>query len=214
MKLVRAPSNIKISVRTSNVGILDMNSNNALHFEPPEHGLLPGEELIWQKYPGISFPTIFCGGCVPLLAVIPGIFIIFFLGEIIGYTFLSILLVVFVMMLRRFIIERRTMYYITSERVVYAVGGRMIQAIFLDHLEGHPKEDYLEIEQTHVENGSSVYKVIIKDPGSPLEIKLKNVQKDIAETFEKLGETKTCPQCNHPNIAVRKHCKQCGSRLR
>ncbi len=191
-----------------------MNSDDAFRFEPPEHGLLTGESVVWSRPAGISFTTIFCGGCSPLLAVIPGPMIFIFLGELIGYAFYLLLLIAFVLSLRSFIVERRTMYYITSERVIHIVGGQIVQAILLSHLEGSNPETYLVMKVTAHVNNSPVYSIEINDPQAPISIKLKNVEDDKAEEFERLGEMNECPNCGYGNISVRPKCKKCDTVLK
>ncbi|MGY5875272.1 MAG: hypothetical protein RTU30_05970 [Candidatus Thorarchaeota archaeon] len=183
-------------------------------FNPPEHGLLPGEHLVWSRPAGVSFITKWCGGCLPLLAVIPGLVMFALFGTLIGSTFLLLLLTGFILTIRRFWTERRTMYYITSERVILVIGGQIIQAILLDHIEGKPSSEILEIKVTSYENASPMHSVRIIDPRVSLVITLKDIDEDTVEVFRRIGETVECPSCGHTNIAVRKQCTKCEKKLK
>jgi len=72
----------------------------------------------------------------------------------------------------------------------------------------------LELKETAQVNHRPVYSIRISDPRAPIEIKLKNVEDDKAEMFEKLGEIVTCSKCGYVNIAVLPRCKKCDARLR
>ncbi len=190
-----------------------MTTGTPQQFNPPEHGLLPGEHVIWSRPAGVSFITKWCGGCLPLLAVIPGLVMFALFGTLIGSTFLLLLLTGFILTIRRFWTERRTMYYITSERVILVIGGQIVQAILLDHLEGMPSHEILEIKVTSYENASPMHSVRIIDPRASLSFKLKEIDEDTAEVFRKIGEVIECTSCGYKNAGVRPHCKNCGKVL-
>jgi hypothetical protein len=188
--------------------------DDSLLFDPPDHGLLSGEIVIWKYCAGISFMTIFCGVCLPLLTVIPGIFIFFFFGTFVGYTFLFFILLGLLFTGRRFIDERGTVYYFTSQRVIVVISDYIHKAILLDHLEGKQPSEFLEIKQTHVENNSPIYKVAITDEESSIALIIKNLNEDTMEEFQKLGVSKKCPNCGFENIGVRTHCRNCEAVLK
>ncbi|MFX0046178.1 MAG: hypothetical protein ACFE8Z_10040 [Candidatus Hermodarchaeota archaeon] len=180
-------------------------------FDPPDEGMLPGESIVWTRRAGTDFWIIFLGALfamgAPLLT-----FLSFDANELLlGSMFGFLTIVGFVGLGAILVRVRRTRYYLTTDRIVEARGGKIIRVVPLDHFAGKPLGQFIESRVTHSSNGHPVYGIRIYDPVSDEVIELKGLDPTSARAFERIGEVVECPYCGFNNTAIRSQCKNCDA---
>jgi len=65
-------------------------------FDPPEEGMLPGEEIVWTRKAGSVFWIIFCGACTPMLPLVILPFAYEILGELGGILIIALTILVMI----------------------------------------------------------------------------------------------------------------------
>ena len=132
-------------------------------FDPPEEGLWPGESIVWTRRAGTGFWVIFIGFLIimggPLLTALS----FEEYGQFGASFFLILTLIGISLLLNSLIKTRRTRYYLTTERIVEARGGKIIKEIPLEHFAGRPLGQFLETRVTHRSNQRPVYAIRIYD---------------------------------------------------
>lgn len=180
-------------------------------FDPPDEGMLPGESIVWTRRAGTGFWIIFLG----LLFAMGAPLVTFLSLDAYGLLPAGILgfltVVGFVVLGAMLINVRRTRYYLTTDRIIEARGGKIARNVPLDHFEGRPLGQFIESRVTHTSNGHPVYGIRIYDPVSDEVIELKGLDPSSARAFERIGETVECPYCGFNNTAVRSQCKNCDA---
>ena len=171
-------------------------------FDPPEEGMLPGEEIVWTRKAGTDFFIIFCGGCSPILPFLVVPFIVEMFGDFIGMLALAGSILVMIYFLFAFINLRRVRYYLTSERVMSVRGGNILKQIPLEHFSGRPLGQFFESKVAHLENKRPIYRIRIYDPLSDEILTLKGLDQHSAVVFERIGKRVECPYCNCDNTAL------------
>ncbi|MHA2084777.1 MAG: hypothetical protein ACXABD_13550, partial [Candidatus Thorarchaeota archaeon] len=104
-----------------------------MRFDPPRQGLQVGESIIWTRREGTSGKVIASGFLFFMFSpvVLVGVYNLYGISMVGPAAFL--LLFVFIVIVVAFIRERRTRYYLTTERIIEARGGVLIKEIPLEH---------------------------------------------------------------------------------
>jgi len=182
-------------------------------FDPPEEGMLPGEEIVWTRKAGSVFWIVFCGSCIFMLPFVVIPFAYEFLGELGGILLIALTILGMIYILVSFINLRRTRYYLTSERIIEVRGGNIRKEIPLERFSGRPLSQFLESNVTHTENGRPIYRIRIYDPVSDEILTLKGLDEHSAIIFERIGDRIECPYCKYDNTALSQQCKNCDAVL-
>jgi hypothetical protein len=184
-----------------------------LRFDPPEDGLQPGESIVWTRREGTSGKVIASGFlffmCSPVALV--GVYNLYGFGMVGATAFL--LFVVFITITVAFVRERRTRYYLTTERIVEARGGVVMKEVPLEHFAGRPLDQFIESKVTHSVNNRPIYTIRVYDPTSDEIFELKGLDGSSTRAFQRIGHTIECPYCGLDNTAVSTRCKNCGAIL-
>lgn len=180
-------------------------------FDPPDEGMLPGESIVWTRRAGTDFWIIFLGALFAMGAPFLT-FLSFDANELLlGSMFGFLTIVGFVGLGAILVRVRRTRYYLTTDRIVEARGGKIIRVVPLEHFAGKPLGQFIESRVTHSSNGHPVYGIRIYDPVSDEVIELKGLDPTSARAFERIGEVVECPYCGFNNTAIRSQCKNCDA---
>ena len=190
-----------------------MVQESTTRFDPPEEGMLPGEEIVWSRKAGSDFFIIFCGACSPFLPFVVWPFIGEMFGDFIGMLALAGSILVMIYFLFAFINLRRIRYYLTSERVMSVRGGNILKQIPLEHFSGRPLGQFFESKVAHTENERPIYRIRIYDPMSDEILTLKGLDQHSASAFARIGDRVECPYCNYDNTALARQCKNCDAVL-
>ena len=182
-------------------------------FDPPEEGMLPGEEIVWTRKAGSDFFIIFCGACSPFLPIVVWPFIVEMFGDFAGMLALAGSILVMIYFVFAFINLRRIRYYLTSERVMSVRGGNILKQIPLEHFSGRPLGQFFESKVAHLENNRPIYRIRIYDPMSDEILTMKGLDQHSASVFERIGDRIECPYCNYDNTALARQCKNCDAVL-
>jgi hypothetical protein len=158
-------------------------------FDPPEDGLFPGESVVWSRRAGTSFWVIFNGACLCILAPMVAIFSYEQAGAEVGNLMMFLLLGGALYLVWVFVKDRRTMYYLTNERIIEVRARYILRQIPLDCFSGIPHRQFLESKVDHTSNGRPIYNVRISDPVSSAMIVLKRVDGESVRVLEKIGDT-------------------------
>jgi hypothetical protein len=124
-----------------------------------------------------------------------------------------LLLFIFIGVVVAFVRERRTRYYLTSERIIETRGGSLIKEIPLDHFSGRPLSQFLEAKVTHQVNYRPIYTIRVYDPVTDDVFELQGLDGSSTRAFERIGQTIECPYCNYDNIGISPQCKNCDATL-
>ena len=190
-----------------------MVQESTTRFDPPEEGMLAGEEIVWTRKAGSDFFIIFCGSCSPILPFLVVPFIGEMFGEFVGMLSLAGSILVMIYFLLAFINLRRVRYYLTSERVLSVRGGNILKQIPLEHFSGRPLGQFFESKVAHTENERPIYRIRIYDPMSDEILTLKGLDQHSASAFARIGDRVECPYCNYDNTALARQCKNCDAVL-
>ena len=184
-----------------------------MQFDPPEQGLKPGETIIWTRREGTSGKVIASGFLFFMLSpvVLVGAYNLYGLSMVGTAAFL--LFILFIVIAVAFIRERRTRYYLTSERIIETRGHNLIKEMPLEHFSGRPLSQFLESKVTHEVNLKPIYTIRVYDPVSDDIFELQGLDGASTRAFERIGHTVECPYCNYDNTAISAQCKNCGAPL-
>lgn len=182
-------------------------------FDPPHVGMLPGETIVWSRRAGTEFWVLFFGALLLMGGPVVSLASLDAFGLSVSILFGTLTLVGFIALLVTLINVRRTRYYLTTDRVVEARGGRIRRVIPLDHFAGKPLGQFIESRVDHASNGQSVYAIRIYDPVSDEVVDLKGLDPGSARAFERIGEIVECPYCGYHNSGIRSKCKNCDAVL-
>lgn len=181
-------------------------------FDPPEEGMLPGENILWTRRAGTGFWIIFFG----MIIVTGGPFLFidgFELGLTISSIFLGLYILAIILLIRSFIQTRRTRYYLTSDRIMKVRAGEIVKEIPLHHFAGKPITQFVETSVTHTSNNRPVYRIRIYDPTSDEVMEFKGLDSSSTMAFERIGDIRECPYCNFDNPATSSVCRNCDAIL-
>ncbi len=182
-------------------------------FQPPDVGLLPGEEIVWTRKAGISFWTI----CLGVILAIAGLTIIFITADDFGVTESApatiVLLAGFVIFLFSYYRRRKTRYYITDARILTTYRGYITKEISLANFSGKSMGQFIESRVAHTANGMPIFDIHIYDPLSEDIMELKGLDNYSVSTLERIGQVRECQYCNFDNMSISTICKNCGAVL-
>jgi uncharacterized membrane protein len=184
-----------------------------MRFDPPRHGLQADESIIWTRREGTSGKVIASGFLLFMfgpvsLAVVYNMYGMSMVGPV-----AFLLFIIFIAVSVAFIRERRTRYYLTTERIVEARGGDLIKEVPLENFAGRPIGQFLESKVTHSVNNRPIYTIRVYDPVSDEVFELKGLDGSSTHAFERIGQITECPYCRFDNIGVSTVCKNCGATL-
>jgi hypothetical protein len=184
-----------------------------LRFDPPEEGLGPGESIVWTRREGTSGKVIASGFLFFMFSPVAlvGIYNLYGLSMVGATAFL--LLVILLTITVAFVRERRTRYYLTTDRIVEARGGVLLKEFPLEHFAGRPLDQFIESRVTHSVNNRPIYTIRIYDPTSDEIFELKGLDGSSTRAFERIGDTIECPYCGLNNTAVSTRCRNCAAIL-
>lgn len=133
-------------------------------FSPPEKGLNSGEKVVWSQRAGMAAMMMLGGACCILGS--PWILLLIYasIGAAVGNILLIFVLIGILLTIVEFVNSRRTMYYLTTERIVAVRGGLIKRQILLKHFQGTQIDDYIEIKSTYTEGAKSFFAMRIRDP--------------------------------------------------
>ncbi len=154
-------------------------------FSPPEKGLNSGEEVIWSRRAGMAARMMLGGACCILGS--PWILLLIYasIGAAVGNILLIFVLIGILLTIVEFVNSRRTMYYLTTERIVEVRGGIIEMQILIEHFQGTQINDHLEIKSTYTESGESFYAMRIRDPISGKLMVLSGLDEDAKDFVTK-----------------------------
>ncbi|MHA3964735.1 MAG: hypothetical protein AM325_014485 [Candidatus Thorarchaeota archaeon SMTZ1-45] len=184
-----------------------------MRFDPPTQGLQAGESIIWTRREGTGGKVIASGFLLFMFGPV-GLAVLYNLygmSMVVSGAFL--LFVIFIVISTTFIRERRTRYYLTTERIIEARGGTLIKEMFLENFAGRPMSQFLEAKVTHQVNHRPIYTIRVYDPVSDEVFELKGLDSSSTHAFERIGQITECPYCRFDNIGISTECKNCGATL-
>jgi hypothetical protein len=184
-----------------------------MRFDPPGQDLEAGENIIWTRREGTSGKVIVSGFLFFMLSpvVMVGAYNLYGMSMVGPVLFL--LLILLIAISTAFVRERRTRYYLTTERIVEARGGILKKEVPLEHFAGRPLSQFLEAKVTHSVNNRPIYTIRVYDPVSDEVFELKGLDRSSTSAFERIGQITECPYCKYDNMGISAECKNCGATL-
>jgi len=184
-----------------------------MRFNPPAEGLLPDENVVWARKQGmgpwIIFFLIFLVGGSMLIC-----FAFAFSGTILGMLATMLVLVGLFFLSHAFANTVRTKYFLTNKRIIQTRGGVIVKEVLLSRFEDKPLTQFLATRMEFIGNGDLRYGIRIFDPVSAeVLIDFKDLDKNSAEAFEKIGNEVRCRYCDTKNSALNEKCSHCGAPL-
>ena len=157
-------------------------------FSPPEKGLNPGEEIVWSQRAGMAARMMLGGACCILGS--PWILLLIYasIGPAVGNILLIFVLIGLLLTIVEFINSRRTMYYLTTARIVEARGGLLRSQIHLEAFQGVSLEDFIVVKSTYTEGAETFYRARIRDPSSDKLMILTGLDEDAKEIIMKIAD--------------------------
>ncbi|MCK5390498.1 MAG: hypothetical protein KAJ36_08400 [Candidatus Thorarchaeota archaeon] len=157
-------------------------------FSPPEKGLNPGEEIVWSRRAGMAARMMLGGACCLLGS--PWILLLIYasIGPAVGNILLIFVLIGLLLSIVELVNSRRTMYYLTTTRIVEARGGLLRGQIPLEAFQGVSLEDYIVIKSTYTEGAKSFYQARVRDPISGKFMILTGLDEDAKEIIQKIAD--------------------------
>lgn len=154
-------------------------------FSPPDKGLNHGEEIVWSRRAGMAARMMLGGACCLLGS--PWILLLIYasIGPAVGNTLLIFVLIGLLLTIVELVNSRRTMYYLTTIRIVEARGGLLRTQIPLEAFQGVSLEDYIEIKSTYTEGVKTFYRARIRDPSSGKLMILSGLDEDAKDVVMK-----------------------------
>ncbi|UCE11020.1 MAG: hypothetical protein JSW61_03555 [Candidatus Thorarchaeota archaeon] len=184
-----------------------------MRFNPPRQGLHAGESIVWTRREGTSGKVIASGFLLFIFGPVSlaGVYNLYGMSMVPPVVFL--LFIIFIATAVAFIRERRTRYYLTTERIIEARGGTLIKEVPLEHFAGRPLSQFLEAKVTHQVNNRPIYTIRVYDPVTDDVFELQGLDGSSTRAFERIGQTTECPFCNYDNIGLSPQCRNCGASL-
>jgi len=158
-------------------------------FSPPDKGLNPGEEVVWDQRAGMA-AKIMIGGTF-CLVFWPWITLVIWgwFGPLFANVAIAFFLLVMFITILDFVNSRRTRYYFTTERIVEARGGLIRTQIPLKNFQGAEDDVHIIVKSTYREGANQFYEIRLKDPASGKILMLTGMDEDARDTV--LGILKT-----------------------
>ena len=147
-------------------------------FSPPDKGLNPGEQVVWDQRAGMA-AKIMIGGTFCLvfwpwvILVIAGWMSPIFANAAIIFFFIAMLITII-----EFVNSRRTRFYFTTERIVEARGGLIRTQIQLKNFQEAEDDVHIIVKSTYREGANQFYEIKLKDPVSGKILLLTGVDED------------------------------------
>jgi hypothetical protein len=135
-------------------------------FSPPDAGLNPGEEVIWEQRAGMSAKIMISGTFC--LVFWPWVIFLFFapLGPIFLNASILFFFIVILLTILDFVNSRRTTFYLTTERVVEEKGGFIRMQMPLKNFREAEIDTDIIVKSTYREGAQQYYEVRLRDPVS------------------------------------------------
>ena len=154
-------------------------------FSPPEKGLNPSEEVVWNQRARMAARWMLGGACC--IVGSPWVILLSYaaLGATVGNLLLFIVLIGIFLTLVEFVNSRRTEYYLTTTRLIEVRGGLIRTEMPLEHFQGTELDDYFEVRDSHSESGRYFYSIRIRDPTSDKLMILTGLDEDAKEIVMK-----------------------------
>jgi hypothetical protein len=184
-----------------------------MRFDPPKKGLHAGESIIWTRREGTSGKVIVSGFFFFMFSPVAMVWSYNLYGLSMAGSVAFLLFIIFIAIAVAFVRERRTRYYLTTDRIIEARGGNLIKEVPLEHFSGRPLSQFLEAKVTHQVNHRSIYTVKVYDPVTDDVFELQGLDGSSWRAFERIGQTTECPYCEYDNIGISPKCKNCGATL-
>jgi hypothetical protein len=184
-----------------------------MRFDPPKQGLHTGESIIWTRREGTSGKVIVSGFLFFMISPVAMVWSYDLYGMSMAGFVAFLLFIIFIAIVVGFVRERRTRYYLTSDRIIEARGGVLIKEVPLENFAGRPLSQFIESKVTHQVNHRPIYTIKVYDPVTDDVFELQGLDHSSASAFERIGQTTECPYCNYDNIGISPKCKNCGATL-
>jgi len=157
-------------------------------FSPPEIGLNPGEKIVWSRRAGMAARMMLGGACCLLGS--PWILLLIYasIGPAVGNILLIFVLIGLLLAVVELVNSRRTMYFLTTERIVEARGGLLRSQIHLEVFQGVLLGDYIQVKSTYTEGAETFYRARIRDPSSGKLMILSGLDEDAKEIILKIAD--------------------------
>lgn len=157
-------------------------------FSPPDEGLNPGESILWKRRAGMAAGMMIGGAFC--LVFSPWILLLIFMsfGQLVTNWALLMVVVYLLFVISDLMSSRRTMYYLTSHRLIEVKGGLIQSQMALELLrEAHADGD-LDVKPTYREGASQFYSVRIRDPSSRKLFRLSGLDEDSKDFIVKTAQ--------------------------
>jgi hypothetical protein len=184
-----------------------------MRFDPPRQGLEAGESIIWTRREGTGGKVIVSGFLFFMISPVVMVWTYNLYGMSMVGAVAFLLFIIFIAISVGFIRERRTRYYLTTDRIIEARGGILVKEVPLDHFAGVPLSQFLEAKVTHQVNHRPIYTIRVYDPVTDDVFELQGLDGSSWRAFERIGQTSECPYCEYDNIGITSKCKNCGATL-
>jgi hypothetical protein len=184
-----------------------------MRFDPPKQGLHAGESIIWTRREGTGGKVIVSGFLFFMISPVVMVWSYDLYGMSMAGSVAFLLFIIFIAIAIAFVRERRTRYYLTTDRIIEARGGVLIKEVPLEHFAGRPLSQFLEAKVTHQVNHRPIYTIRVYDPVTDDVFELQGIDGSSTSAFERIGQTTECPFCSYDNIGISPQCKNCGATL-
>ncbi|MFW9980068.1 MAG: hypothetical protein ACFFEJ_18445 [Candidatus Thorarchaeota archaeon] len=159
-------------------------------------GMSPGESVEWGQNAGVSIVIFVVKGCLPLIIAPFLIAILTEVGREMGtvsaivanFLALAILLIILLYILYMYIQVRRTMYYITNQRLLEVRGKSIVKQIPRANLEGLKPEEFLRQKLSHRNPGDEHINLTITDPVTGVAIVMTGMSDEIVDVVSRISK--------------------------
>ncbi len=110
------------------------------------------------------------------------------IGPVVGNILLLFVLIGLLLSFVELVNSRRTMYYLTTVRIVEARGGLLRTQIPLEAFQGVSLEDYIEVKSTYTEGAKTFYRARVHDPSSGKLMILTGLDEEAKEVIQKIAD--------------------------
>ena len=150
-------------------------------FSPPDEGLKPGESILWNRRAGMA-ASMMIGGAF-CLVFSPWILLLAFasFGQLVGNWAFLMVVAYLLLALFELVTSRRTMYYLTTHRLLEVRGGLIQKQMALELLREAQATGELVVKSTYREGASQYYSVKIRDPSSRKLFRLSGLDEESKE---------------------------------
>ena len=185
-----------------------------MRFDPPRHGLLTAENVVWTRRKGISFWVVWCSGMLGIGGSLCTIFAFHFTGVILGFPLVILMGIGFFFILRAFITGRLTKYFLTNKRLLETRRGAVVKEISLEKFEGKPLSQFLVKNAAYTKNHQQIYTLQVIDPVSgEILMVLGDLDENSVKAFDRIAQVVKCRYCSSQNPANSLKCSHCGAPL-